>query len=816
MKLLWAAYLVVTSVYCLLAFVPYTYLALVKAPPYAWIPWFVQHHAALFWLQIAVSMFAFYQRELRTAMALVCAAEIALAVYLTKTSMLASLQSNFAAFFWSLCFLFIAVIFAALASSAHLRQKKTPGEASSLLAWPGFVLTGTIIAAAAIAGGLLLNYNESGRWQITTRDLEFSGWSLVTNVAVALLLFALLNLAHLGSKKTRHPRLARSLLVGGAGWLVLWFFLAHFLHSALDVHGWSAQTYASALALTLVLIATDIALWLAPRQPLKHGFTPWKAVCWIGLATLIAAAVFLPSFLEGGDWNGILQSTFVLFMWCALAAGIYYLLPLRANYSVPGLLAVLILTVFTYEGLAASEVIWARKLGNTEEEISASLDGYAGQDASFAVTRRLLGGVREQECDELCGIMRQYTNVRYGLNPDVHLVENLAAAPGKLPNIFIFVVDSLRPDYLGAYNPRVDFTPNLDAFGKDGVVLHKVFTQYSGTSLSEPAIWSGIELLHTHQLQPFAKINGLEKLAHADHYHMIVSYDDIIKELLVPSGDLTKLDTDKTVWNSLEVCTTIQELEHHLDHTSNSAPELFYTQPKNVHQFARNDVPAPTQANWRPREGMNNRIAYATHYVDGCMGGFFSYLKEKGLFDTSIIIFTADHGDATGEFGRKGHGNTIYPEVLHVPLIVHLPRAMRQRVLFDDATRLSTLTDITPSLYYLLGHRPVVSNPLFGKPIFVGSPAEIQKYGRKELYVAADITGVFGILDQNGRYLYVRNDSPPQSLLFDLASDPNALHNILTDGLKRRYDDRVVEHWSTIAAFYGFKGAREPLLASAK
>ncbi|MGB7434171.1 MAG: hypothetical protein WBR26_05200 [Candidatus Acidiferrum sp.] len=60
---------------------------------------------------------------------------------------------------------------------------------------------------------------------------------------------------------------------------------------------------------------------------------------------------------------------------------------------------------------------------------------------------------------------------------------------------------------------------------------------------------------------------------------------------------------------------------------------------------------------------------------------------------------------------------------MRVPLIIHLPDWLRQNVHYDDS-RISALIDITPSLYYLLGHRPVTFNPLFGHPLFAFSNAE--------------------------------------------------------------------------------------------
>jgi len=196
-----------------------------------------------------------------------------------------------------------------------------------------------------------------------------------------------------------------------------------------------------------------------------------------------------------------------------------------------------------------------------------------------------------------------------------------------------------------------------------------------------------------------------------------------------------------------------------------------------------------------------------------CMGGFVAWLKARGLYDNSIIVVTSDHGDATGEFGRNSHSLVIYPEIMRVPLIVHLPKTMRDKFVHDDE-RVSALIDIAPSLYYLLGHRPIVSNSLFGHPLFMETQEELHSYHRDELFMASDLRAAFGILADNGRYFYATYDSPAQSYLYDLSQDPNGVHDILTDALKKHYDERVIEHLHEIADFYGYKPGIGSLLAS--
>jgi hypothetical protein len=333
--------------------------------------------------------------------------------------------------------------------------------------------------------------------------------------------------------------------------------------------------------------------------------------------------------------------------------------------------------------------------------------------------------------------------------------------------------------------------------------MRNAYTDYAGTSLSEPSIWSGALLLHSHYAQPFEKVDSLEKLARIDRYQMVISYDAILRELIPPADDLIKLDMEKKSWWEIEISSTFRQLEDFLDHRPpGAAPVFFYTQAMNVQAHAENDLPKRTSQNWRTREGFDDRIAYALHQTDEFLGGFVGYLKSKNLYDNSIIIVTADHGEATGELGRRSHSTIIYPEVMRVPLIVHMPLIMHGKYIYDDK-RISTLIDIAPSIYYLLGHRPIKSDPLLGRPIFVGSAEEYQRYPRPDLFLASDSLAAYGILAGDGRWMYTTYDSPSRSMLFDLAKDPTAQNTVLTPAFKKQYDDRILQYLQIISKFYG-------------
>jgi hypothetical protein len=818
LRLWWGTYLLLTSIYCLLAFLPYTYFALIKAPPYEWMPWFARHQGILYLAALAPLAIAKLQKNRGGKYLVVLCVLVTAGIYLLARPFLASLQNNWAAYWWSLAALAPLVLVASMEVRSYWPEEGDRPPGLGLMTYDNAVLIAVSAALVCAAGTEMRGYFDGKPWHFEWGRLELTTWSLVSHILVAILVLSVLNLIRLVSDRSHRPQALNLALVGGCIFVVLWTVLRHFLDSALTFSGIAAEVYASCLSLTLTLFLGWLVLPFLGKDGANTQATDrnGRLMPFLMAVGISIAAVALPLLIGGGDWNGVLQSTFTLLFWIVLSVCIYRLRPRRKNYSAVNILAVLLLSGFAYKSLQATEIFWARPLGSTDDEVARAMETYAAEDASFQVAHHILGNARQEPCADLCRILREYTNIRNAeARNEVNLVDSLERTHGARPNIFLFVIDSLRPDYLGTYNPSVDFTPNLDAFAHDSITVHNVYTQYAGTTLSEPAIWSGTLLLHAHYLQPFSKVNNLEKLANADGYQMMVSYDTVLSQILSPRDNLIKLDTEKPLWNRFEVCSTIQQTETALDSRSDKTrPVLLYAQPMNVHQFAHNDLPTVSNDHWRMRSGFNNRIAHEVHQVDSCLGGFFRFLKSRGLYDNSIVVLTSDHGDATGEFGRLSHSLSIYPEIMRVPLLIHLPPGVRRHVVYDD-THLSALTDITPSLYYLLGHRPILPNPLFGHPLFVETQSELSQYHRTELFLASDERAVYGLLTENGRFLYTTYDSPAQSFLFDLSRDPNALRSILTASQKREYDELIIDRLHGLAQFYGYKPGVGSLLAAA-
>jgi arylsulfatase A-like enzyme len=228
-----------------------------------------------------------------------------------------------------------------------------------------------------------------------------------------------------------------------------------------------------------------------------------------------------------------------------------------------------------------------------------------------------------------------------------------------------------------------------------------------------------------------------------------------MRELLPPQPGLVELDRGVPPMEC-EFCRTLRELRGRMaDSASDRRPVFSYTLPQNVHiaVASKREVPAD-----HTYPGFFPPVAESVRQVDECFGEFIAYLQASGLYDDSIVLLTADHGDSLGEEGRWGHAYFMVPEVMRIPLIMHVPPRLRDRV-HADLTRVSFSTDITPTLYQLLGReflgRSVpAAGSLAGSPLLVDRNHPLVDRRHGGFLLASSYGAVYGMLRHNGRSLY--------------------------------------------------------------
>lgn len=443
------------------------------------------------------------------------------------------------------------------------------------------------------------------------------------------------------------------------------------------------------------------------------------------------------------DWNFILLKGGVVLVWVMAFAVIYRLTP-----PTPGVKPVTMALV-----CLAPVAAGAVGIAPAERHL---LERYAVYNPSFRVTDAALRGTPSGSAfNRYLRANTGFTDV--AIRPvSIDFVAGSKLAPAAVeprPHIFLFVIDSLRPDYLSPYNPAVGFTPRIAGFAAESIVFRNAFTRYGGTGLSVPSIWAGSVIPHKQYVQPFQPMNALDKLLEANGYRKWLSLNAITAELLGRGASFDELDRGRPEME-FAFCRTAGEIERKLQISPPAQPIFVDLLPQDLHVARVRGGSVPAGESY---PGFDAPYASRVHQIDGCFGAFVDTLKRLGLYDRSLIVLTADHGEHLGEDGRWGHSYYMTPEVIQVPLMVHLPArvpaAPAARAADPDA--ISFLTDITPTIYAALGYQPVAANAFMGNPL-VGADADILRQRRRGSYVlAASYGAVYAVVRRNGHRLYI-------------------------------------------------------------
>jgi arylsulfatase A-like enzyme len=278
--------------------------------------------------------------------------------------------------------------------------------------------------------------------------------------------------------------------------------------------------------------------------------------------------------------------------------------------------------------------------------------------------------------------------------------------------------------------------------------------------------------------------------------------DNILDVILPPSARRQALDADIQVAD-FRLCRTLGEIRGRLDRLKAGGPPTFvYSLPQDVH------IAAIT------REGASSidSASYGSFYapyasrvrrLDACFGEFIDDLKARGLYDQSLVVLTADHGDSLGEQGRMGHAYTIFPEILQVPLIVHLPSAWAG--FKADTSAPAFTTDLTPSLYALLGHQPHPPAEFFGRPLFRKDGTPPQPPTTDPQVVASSYGSVYGTLLDDGRRLYIFDGIAMRDYAYELDGTGTGRATTISDDDRVRGQRAIRETVDAIARFNHYR-----------
>jgi arylsulfatase A-like enzyme/Flp pilus assembly protein TadD len=370
-----------------------------------------------------------------------------------------------------------------------------------------------------------------------------------------------------------------------------------------------------------------------------------------------------------------------------------------------------------------------------------------------------------------------------------YAVAQTAAKPTL--NVVLITIDTLRADHLGCYGYKQIKTPNIDGLAADGARFDRAFAVVPVTLPSHTSILTGT----------YPMFSGM----HDFSGNKLSPQQPTLASVLKQAGYQTGAVIGAAVLDSRFGLN--QGFDFYYDHFDFSRLD-----EANLDEMERpGNIVADTALDWlaknsqrkfflwmhlydphfpyRPPEPYSHEYAAQPYdgeiaFADEQVGRLIRFLKEKGIYQNTVIVLCGDHGESLGEHGEKTHGFFIYNATMHVPLIIRLPENAATHVL----TQPVSLVDLMPTVLGAVGVEtpPQVQGrnllPQLRPSQSVNSNNDHAK-GERVLYgetflprIHFDWSELRG--SENAKYHFI---DAPRPELYDLTNDPDELHNLFNE-----------------------------------
>ena len=381
-----------------------------------------------------------------------------------------------------------------------------------------------------------------------------------------------------------------------------------------------------------------------------------------------------------------------------------------------------------------------------------------------------------------------------------------ATTPGRAPvrmkdrvnNVVIIVMDALRFDMLGCYGNQEGMTPGMDEFAADSLVFRHAIAPAPYTIASTSSLFSSL-LPESHgvrdgldvfpedipNLARTLKENGYYTAALSGAPFITRKYgitrdcdlevylrEDEAKEVGISTMDLGKVEegVKQVAASGKPAFIYFHYLPPHWPYRPPAPFDKKYIDSSVVTNEYRKRI-RTFKGDSESEEVKELLLHYKNNlvYADHVFRQTLEMLKRHGLYENSLVILTADHGEAFAEHGALEHGNTVYDEMIRIPMIVRVPGRQAREI-----TQQIGSIDFFPTFVELLDLR------LEGEPLFEGRSIAPLLAGNDMppagFYFSRASGEKLKFCLRGERYKYIFTDYSDE--LYDLENDPLERENV--------------------------------------
>ncbi len=367
--------------------------------------------------------------------------------------------------------------------------------------------------------------------------------------------------------------------------------------------------------------------------------------------------------------------------------------------------------------------------------------------------------------------------------------------PDPPKNVVLLLIDTLRADHMGYAGYERPTTPNIDKLAAESSVFLNTFATSPHTPRSIPAIfisrypsrtdWRGGQYNYP-KVKPentsFFEVmqeNGAKSFGYSSHHYFqekrglnqgFEKWDnDAFGSISESNDDIAAPRIWAKVEPEIERIAKEQEQE-------GAAPfgmviHLFEPHARWIPHKEFSFEPRDKTTVERHKASYDSEIAYTDNYV----GKVIQKLKDTGLYEKSIIVLVSDHGEGFNEHGYFFHGQTLYNEATHVPLLVRVPGWFHRKV--DTPV---SIADVGPTVLDLMGYaKPDDYDGVSLVPLMLGEkPAKRPVFMELLPYTSWKEHHKAVVVD-NLKYISVLSSGAKE--LYDLSTDPGEKQNLVKD-----------------------------------
>jgi len=330
----------------------------------------------------------------------------------------------------------------------------------------------------------------------------------------------------------------------------------------------------------------------------------------------------------------------------------------------------------------------------------------------------------------------------------------------QAPNVLLIVLDATRKDHLSCYGHDRLTTPTIDSIAADGTRFEQAIATSAWTPPTHASMFTGCypsrhgvfnsQLHLTYDGPTLAELlseNGYRTLGFSnsyhtsternfhrgfDYYHDVFELPRFLGKMYDPSLDFLRFLPNYFLKNYDISDLQLRKLKTQLKrnerpffgfinlnaaHSPYDPParfrkqfEAYFDQWDSVDEAAARDIAdgngreytfgerEVTEVEW---ELVKCQYDGEIRYTDYLLSKFIDFFKEEGLYDDTLLIVAADHGEHFGEYNLTYHAYSLFEELVNVPLIVKWPESSPVDDLSppkDVSHDLVSLIDIVPTV----------------------------------------------------------------------------------------------------------------------